>query len=143
MNTTQRINALWDSLRDAIDQTYRTADVGNDVAGVLRDYARDISWHDDLRELLDRETANERQHRRDRPAVKDFSAKTAAQLLLMRNVVDGSEMRDCPPATDFLRYRKTVVEAQVLGWLIRANVADEWTAAVREFDYAKLMGVRP
>lgn len=139
MTTTKQVNTLWDALRDAIDQTYKSAAAGTIQANTLRDYARDISWSDDLEALLAAETANEREHRRNRPAVKDFSSETAAKLLLMHNIADGSKLTECPPATDFLRYRKTAVEAQVLGWLIRERVTDEWREQVEAMDYAKLM----
>lgn len=62
----------------------------------------------------------------------------------MGNVLLGAKGTGCPPATDFLRYRKTAVEAEVLGWLIRENVTDKWRVEVAKLDYPKLMqGVKP
>jgi hypothetical protein len=139
MTTTQKINTLWESLRDSIDASYKAGADSSLQKQVLWDYVRDMSMHDDLAELLDAETANERKHRWNRPAPKGFSADIAAKLILMTAVVDGSELHDCPPATDFLLYHKTAVEARVLGWLISKHINPELCLGVREFDYAKLM----
>lgn len=137
MQTHETITQLWEGLRDAIDAAYKTNN-GN-IGGILRDYARDGSWADDLEKLLQEETANERQHRRDRSAPKGFSARDAAMLLLCRNAAKGSQLKVIPSAVDFLQFRKTAVEAEVLGWLIRDHVKPEWIARTESLDYAKLM----
>ena len=149
MNTTQTINGLWQELRQAINRTYEQgsgADLrtqagidAQDNAGVLRDYAENISWSDDLAALLGRETANERQHRTNRPSVPGFSANTAAKLILMENVSKGAQMAELPKATAFLVLRRTAVEAEVIGYLISGQLSTEWHQAVKSFDYSKLM----
>lgn len=139
MKAKQQISTLWESLRDAIDAAYSSRMKANTGADVLRDYARDQTWNDALANLLETETTNEKQHRSNRPGPKDFPAMSAAKLILCNNVAVGSQLSACPPATDFLRYRKTAVEAQVIGWLIREQITDEWRAQVAALDYARLM----
>jgi hypothetical protein len=139
MNATAEINTLWEQFRDAIDATYKAQSPANDTSAVLRDYARDISWTDALKTLIQTEIANERQHRRNRPAPKGFSAYTAAKLLLMTNVVTGAQLTNLPPVTDFLVYRKTAVEAQVLGFLVKSKLTPEWEKQVQALDYSVLM----
>lgn len=140
MTITQQVNKLWEDFREAIDQAYKAAGGGHSLtADVLHDYAQDMSMHDDLRELLETEIANERKHRTGRPAINGFSATTAAKVILMGNVLVGAKRMDCPPATDFLRYRKTAVEAEVLGWLTAGKLTDEWRTEVDKLDYPKLM----
>lgn len=145
MTNTQIINNLWQEFREAINQTYRSNDATcrtggfNDDINCLRDYAEDVSWTDDLAALLGRETANERQHRSNRPQVIGFSAGTAAKLILMTNACKGAELTELPRATAFLVLRQTAVEAEVIGWLCRERLVEPWRRAVKSFDYAKLM----
>ena len=144
MNTTQTINGLWQELRQAINRTYEASQQNHlnrvlDDAQCLRDYAENISWSDDLAALLGRETANERQHRTNRPSVPGFSANTAAKLILMTNVSEGAELPELPKATMFLVLRQTAVEAEVIGYLIQSQLSPEWHKAVKSFDYAALM----
>lgn len=143
MNNTQKINQLWDQMRDAIDATYKAGQGLSggalDNANVLRDYARDISWSDDLAALLGRETANERQHRSNRPSVPGFSAGSAAKLILMENVRKGAGMAELPKATAFLVLRQTAVEAEVIGFLISGQLPMQWRNEVEALDYSKLM----
>src|SRR4051812_33833466 len=127
MNNTQLINKLWKEFRNAINVTYAVgARTKNDDLQCLRDYAENISWSDDLAALLGRETANERQHRRNRPAVAGFSNETAAKLILMGNVAKGAMMAEMPKATAFLVLRQTAVEAEVIGFLCRHALTGEW-----------------
>lgn len=141
MTKSHVIKNLWQEMREAINKTYaQRPDPENDHdADCLRDYAEDISWSDDLAALLGRETANERQHRNNRPAVPGFAASTAAKLILMENVRKGAEMSQLPRATAFLVLRQTAVEAEVIGFLIRENLAKEWKDAIASLDYAQLM----
>lgn len=139
MTASQIINqTLWSEMRQAINNAYASAGDNQDLQ-CLRDYAEDISWSDDLQKLLDHETANEREHRRNRPSIPGFGCSTAARLIIMRNVSDGSKMEALPKATAFLVLRKTAVEAEVIGFLIREYLAPEWHKAVNSYDYAKLM----
>jgi hypothetical protein len=145
MNTKQKVDTLWREMREAINKTYADAskksssgDPSTD-ANCLRDYAENISWSDDLAGLLGRETANERQHRSNRPSVPGFSNETAAKLILMEQVKRGAENPTLPSATEFLVFRKTAVEARVIGFLIREHLTPEWRERVSSLDYAKLM----
>lgn len=138
MTTSQIINqTLWNELREAINKTYELDK--SDDSQCLRDYAENISWSDALAELVGRETANERQHRSNRPSVPGFSCGTAARLILMNNVAKGARMDSMPSAMAFLVLRQTAVEAEVIGWLIRKHLDPNWIAAVENLDYAKLM----
>jgi len=139
MNTHNSINELWEQLRDAIDATYKQATPGAKDGNVLRDYARDISWEDNLLTLLYREKVNEKQHRSNRPTPKGFSSEDAAKLIIMNCVVRGSERKELPSSTDILVYRQTAIEAEVIGYLVRGHVAATWVERVSQFDYAKLM----
>jgi hypothetical protein len=143
MNNTQHIDALWQQFRRAINKTYAAVQEHpypiNDDAQCLRDYAENISWSDDLAALLGRETANERQHRRNRPAIKGFSSETAAKCILMNNALKGAQMPALPSATAFLVLRQTAVEAEVIGFLVKYHLHDAWREAVNMLDYSELM----
>jgi hypothetical protein len=93
MSTKTKVDALWEQFRTAINKAYAEADKSHDEYGTcLRDYAENISWSDDLAGLLGRETANERQHRNNRPSVPGFSTETAAKVLIMSAANRGSKM---------------------------------------------------
>ena len=140
MNTKRTIDQLWEQLRDAINEAYRLANESRNEDGIcLRDYAENISWSDDLAKLLASETANEKQHRSNRTAVPGFSAETAAKLIILDNVADGSRLLDMPKSTMFLVMRKTAAESIVIGWLLRNTLTEEWRTEVKSLDYAKLM----
>src|ERR1700676_3858466 len=84
MSTKQIVDNLWNEMREAINRAYAIADKNRDADGTcLRDYAENISWSDSLAALLGRESANERQHRSNRPSVPGFSVDTASKLILM------------------------------------------------------------
>jgi hypothetical protein len=138
MTNTQVINNLWQEMREAINRAYAKAGNNQDLI-CLRDYAENISWSDDLQKLLDTETANERQHRGTRPQVVGFSAGTAAKLILMQNVIKGARLFKLPSAVDYLRYRHSAFEAEVIGFLVRSQLEKDWFRAVESYDYAKLM----
>lgn len=147
MNTRTKIDTLWQELREAINKAYadyatRIKESGTgfmDDREVLRDYAENISWSDDLSALLGRETANERQHRGSRPTPKGFSAGSAAKCILMNNVRSGAQRTGMPKATDFLVLRPTAVEATVLGFILREYLRIDWLRSVNELDYSELM----
>jgi hypothetical protein len=132
----QHITHLWSELRGIIDKTYQ-ANIGEDAKS-LRDYARNQSWSDDLEKLLAEETANERQHRSLR-SVRGFSSSDAAKLIICGNVLRGAELTAMPSALTFITFRRTAAEANLLGYLIRANVTQEWKDAVSSLDYAECM----
>ena len=132
----QHITCLWAELRNIIDQTYQ-ANIEEDAKS-LRDYARNQSWSDDLEKLLADETANERQHRSLR-AVRGFSSSDAAKLIICGNVLRGSELAEMPSALTFITFRHSAAEANLLGYLVRANVTPEWKRAVESLDYAECM----
>ena len=140
MNTKQKVDMLWREMREAINTAYAIADEERNKDGIcLRDYAENISWSDSLAGLLGRESANERQHRSNRPSVPGFSIETAAKLILMDNMKDGASKAEMPRATASLVFRKTAIEAQVIGYLIRDRLTPEWRESVSSLDYAKLM----
>lgn len=139
------INQLWEQFQAAIDAAYddakpsRTGD-GHAVANALADYTTERNpWR--MANLLGRETANERQHRRGSEAPKSFSVGDAAKLLIMTNAADGAEAGIMPPAHWFLTMRPTMVESQVIGFLTRSRLSAKWINEVQALDYSKLMGV--
>lgn len=134
--THQHINQLWLGLRDAIDRAYQSAT--NDESKSLRDYARNISWSDDLEKLLASETTNEKQHRNTR-SVRGFSSQDAAKLIICGNVLRGSELKTIPSALTFITFRKSAAEANLLGYLIREHVTPDWKASVQSLDYSECM----
>lgn len=143
-NTKTKVDALWRDLRLAINKAYAgakelPAGQQRDDLECLRDYAEDISMTDDLEGLLNRETVNEKQHRYNRPSVPGFSAETASKLILMENVRKGMEMAEMPRATAFLVLRQTAVEAEVIGFLIKGSLHEQWSQVVASLDYAALM----
>jgi hypothetical protein len=140
MNTKTRIDNLWEQFRKAIDAAYADADKKREENGqCLRDYARDISWSDNLAGLLRRETANEKQHRSGRPSVPGFSSETASKLVLMNQVGCGALLQTMPNATEFLVFRQTAAEARVIGFLVKKFLTVDWRVGLAELDYAKLM----
>jgi len=145
MNTKRQIDTLWFSFRTAINKAYEHADYlskhGNsqEPRTALRDYAENISWSDNLSGLLGRETANERQHRTNRPSVPGFSPQSAAKLILMSQVSEGANLDAVPDGTTFLVFRQTAAEARVLGYLCKSFLTPEWHAAIHSLDYSKLM----
>jgi hypothetical protein len=132
----QHITDLWSELRNSIDQTYQAS--SEEDASALRDYARNQSWSDSLDKLLTEETTNERQHRSLR-SVRGFSPSDAAKLIICGNVLCGSELTAMPSALTFITFRHSAAEANLLGYLIRANVTPEWKQAVGSLDYAECM----
>ena len=142
MNTKQKIDGLWDEFREAINKAYAVAEKVRDEDGCcLRDYAENISWSDSTARLLGRETANERQHRSNRPSVPGFSNESAAKLILMQQAATGALSKEMPRATAFLVFRQSAIEAEVIGYLIRNFVTVEWRESLAELDYVKLMRV--
>jgi hypothetical protein len=140
MSTKQTVNNLWQDFRKAINSAYAEADKSRNEDGIcLRDYAENISWSDNLSTLLDREIANERRYRSNRPSVPGFSAETAAKLILLGQASHGAQLKALPQSTAFLVFRQSAVEAQVIGFLVRKYLPMEWRTAVKALDYAKLM----
>ena len=140
MSTKRSVDKLWQDFRTAINSAYAKADKKRNDNGIcLRDYAENISWSDNLSTLLDRETANERQHRSNRPSVPGFSAETAAKLILLHQASLGAQTRQLPRSTAFLVFRQSAIEAQVIGFLARKYLPMEWRTTVNALDYVKLM----
>lgn len=138
MNTKQQIDKLWKEARTAIDAAYN-AKPQDDSTYALRDYVQNQSMTDALANLLDVETANERRHRNGRPTIKGFSAETAAKLILLGNLADGSLAETVPPAIAFLVWRKSAAEARVVGFLAHGFFPAYWYESVKKLDYAELM----
>ncbi len=143
MTLANKIDKIWDGLRDAIDAAYQAGRMQSDDARqCLRDYARNISWSDNLETLLDAETNAERRHRSGRPADRwksPISSRNAAKLLLCHNALEGSNLQSMPYGARFLVIRKTAAEAEVIGYLIRDHVTPEWRELVSSLDYAEIM----
>jgi hypothetical protein len=138
-NTKREVDKLWDGMRTAIDAAYAIANKGRDEQGTaLRDYATDIHWCDATKELLRAETANERQHRRNE-TVRGFSAVSGAKLILLGQVASGARKDGLPDATNFLHFRITAMQAQVIGYLIRVQLTPQWFDDLAKLDYPKLM----
>jgi hypothetical protein len=142
--THQYLNQLWEQLRDAIDAAYAESQKthfsgsAHDESSCLRDYARNVSWSDDLAKLLAVETANERQHRQTR-TIRGFSSQDAAKLIICGNVLRGSELQTIPSALTFMTFRASAAESNLLGYLIRAHVTPEWKKAIESLDYSECM----
>ena len=137
------IDRLWKQFRTAIDATYTAAD-HNDPARHLRDYAENVGLVDKLETLVHEETRTERQHRAHdgmygRPVRRPVSCVHAAKILLLGQAGKGAELSEMPESTDWLTYRRTAVEANLIGFLIRAHVSPEWIAACAALDYAEIM----
>lgn len=141
MTTKAKVDNLWMAFENAITLAYKAAR-SNEDAACLRDYARDVSWNDDLAKLLGRETANERQHRNNSRAPHNFSVGTAAKLILMNCASRGAELTAMPPAVIFLQFRHTAAEAEVIGYLCRGYLNKSWHDELKTLDYAKLMQER-
>ena len=137
MKTHDHISQIWQDLRETINQAYK-ASSSSDEGSALRDYAENISWHDDLEKLLASEVTNERQHRGTR-SVRGFSSQDAAKLILCGNILRGSELTEMPSALTFITLRPSAAEANLIGYLIREFVTPEWKQAVESYDYSELM----
>lgn len=135
------VDRLWTDFRDAIDRAYAADKTGD--AACLRDYARNVSWHDALDALVSAEKAAEREHRGfgrrllGYPPPRAISAEHSARLLLLHNAADGAKLAAMPASTDWLIYRRPAVEATLLGYLVRAHVSPDWVAACAALDYAE------
>ena len=142
MNTkaTKEIAELWRELEEVIGAAYRL-ESDSDLKAALHDYAPNVGFSHNLTNLLTRETANEKQHRRGAPNSwrSPISNIRAAQLILCGNVADGADKDECPSALLLLSLRQTAIEGMVLGWAARHYISDEWKQRVRKLDYAKLM----
>lgn len=134
----QTIAECWDQMRDAIDKAYKTGNIPVEHTAALRDYARDISWSDDLEKLLDREIANERQHRSTR-TIRGFSCLFAARLIVMNNVARGTFAAEMPSALTFITWRPEAAEAHLLGYLIRHAISADWCQTVDSMSYSDMM----
>lgn len=146
MNVNKQIDNLWDEFQLAIDQTYTTYTKmtprrHSDAYSAISDYYS-LSGHDDLGVLFRKELANEKQHRRAKPAHCPnplIFASSGAKLIILRNVCDGAKLADMPSAIIFLQFRQTAAEAMVLGFIIRHALPLDFASRVRALDYSKLM----
>ena len=110
------------AVRDAIDASYRTSLPADDPRRFLRDYVRDMDPRDKWEDLIAREMAHERAHRRfcaPEGFTHPLTVRQAATILVLGYVGDGAR-RDTPvPAEQFLQGRQSAHEAVVVGWLAR------------------------
>jgi hypothetical protein len=154
MNKSKQIESLWDTFQAAIDAAYKdaTKDWNDDPRYCLRNYASNVGWHDEMQLLIDKETEEERKHRKARPYVVGegnkfyVSAINAAKLLLMTGAADvvskdtkNASLSSIPPAPfRWLMIRRTIAEAELLGWIVRDYLTVEWCEQVKAIDYTKL-----
>ena len=139
MGAKRQIDILWSDFRKAINQAYAQGEKQDFSGAALRDYAENISCSDNTAALLGRETANERQHRRNRPSVPGFSVESAAKLILINHAAEGSKLDAVPDGTMFLICCQTAAEARVIGFLVKDFITSEWRDRVSALDYSKLM----
>lgn len=140
------VGKLEQRVRAAIDAAYRSgrnpSTPATDHPGALRDYVTEISSPDAWLRLVDREAKAEREHRRFTSFAPHIPyaipVRQGARVTLLHNVGRGAEMADAPPASDFLVYRPSAVEAIVLGWLARRELAADpgLVPALLLLDYA-------
>jgi hypothetical protein len=139
MNRTKYVNTKWEEFRRFLTASY-ASNGRPEEQNALHDYVPNVAYQDALADLLRRETANEKKHRNmTRRNPRDFSSQIAAKLILMQKAADGSEMKDCPSALQFLYCRREAIEAEVLGWCCRWIITDPWRVAVRALDYPTVM----
>jgi hypothetical protein len=128
-NTTKHVNATWDQLVRALETS---------KAPVIQDFMR---WDGlMLRDLLDEETRNEKQHRRGnvgRPY--PVGPSIGAKITLLANVARGAGLASEPLGSEFIAYRKSAVMAQVVGYHLRGDLGPAFLASASALDYAKLM----
>lgn len=142
------IEKLTAQVRDAIDASYYTGEPNRangskptrdtDDARAIRDYVRNMSWSDKFDDLIDREAAHERRHRKGAPAGFRYpiSVKQSASIIVLHQFGNGSALEAMPPATLYNSCRDTAAEAIVLGYLARAQVTPELRAQLDALDYA-------
>jgi hypothetical protein len=138
MTLAKQIDTLWEQFQQAIETAYEEGN--SEVRTALCDY-RECSWSHDLDKLVERESVNERQHRRGSPTgwKAPISAYSAAKMLLMNNAVDGTKLKKMPPATIFMNFRQTAAEGIVLGYLVQKHLSEQWRQEVSALDYSKIM----
>lgn len=133
-------------VRAAIDAAYR-AHHTDDLPGALRDYVSETSSPDKWLRLVEREAAAEREHRRFTSFAPDIPyaipVKQGARVTLLHNVGRGASQTEAPHAAEFLVYRPSAVEAIVLGWLARRELAADagLVPALLLLDYAAAVEV--
>lgn len=137
------INQLWRQFQQAIDAADAdgrgfSAD-GHAEVNALHDYTTERGWR--LANLVGRESANERQHRKTSTAPVSFTVAAAARVHIMNNAAWGATRDMQLPAHCFLTMRQTAAEAVVIGFLVRKELTEEWIAAVGKLDYSELMQV--
>lgn len=128
------LNTLEEQVRDAIDASYLTGErypsggrktvPHDDERQPLRDYVRNQAMRDKWEDLIERETAHERRHRRGAPNGWrfKFGAKHGARIVMLNNVGDGARLEVAPAAVSFIEYRDTAAEAVLVGWLAREQL---------------------
>jgi hypothetical protein len=145
------ISTLWEQFTEAIDRSYasRNKDWSEDPRHELRDYATNESMFNALERMVDAETATERQHRNARPYQPTnrwyVSQRNAAKLLLMSGAADivrdwraGKKDDVVPSGLRWLRIRRTIAEAELLGFIAREYLTTKWADAVKAIDYTTL-----
>lgn len=138
MNYKKQVDKLWEGLEAALIEGYKT---NPEVKEHLRDYVPDITWTDALSALVGREAAAERKHRGWGPEWakyhRPFPVALAAKLMVVHQIGQGAGLKSLPPATDFLRFRPSAVEAQIVGYCLRNVLTPEWIAEAQALDYAQ------
>jgi hypothetical protein len=130
----QYVLALARATRDAIDAAYAAAEAiaegcNDGAARQLYDYARDKGHTDKFERMIDREKANERDHRRfgasfTRGAAEyGISVAQAATVLVLGNIGDGAKRTEPVTAEQFMTLRPGCAEAMQIGYLARVQLA--------------------
>ena len=142
MTIHHQITNLWRAFQNSIDIADAEGRKLNNAHGhaqcnALHDYTSQKNWRMSL--LLGRETANERRHRRTTESSTVFSTGDAARLQIMQWASFAADLNVMPSAHYFLTMNPEVVEAEVIGFLCRAQLMQSWRDELATLDYATLM----
>ena len=141
---------LIEEVRAAIDATYYDGEKvypngsryskNTDDARAVRDYVTNMSPFDKFEDLLSRETAHERRHRRGRPEGSriPISANQGAAIVMLHQIGNGAKLEAMPAATLYISCRDTAAEAITLGYCAREELRKrpELLAELEALDYA-------
>jgi len=129
MNVKSFTNQLWKQLEETMRSSKQP---------IIQDFMRWDGMH--LQQLLDEETKNERQHRSGNVGrMYPTSANTAAKILILHNIYQGSIKSTEPTAETFIIWRHSAALAQALGYYLREDLTDDWRAGAARCDYSELM----
>lgn len=111
-----------------------------DRYGSVRDFARDMTWHNPWDALEIEETKAERAHEGFRPngvPKPRISHVDAARILLVGWVASGAKDKDGITATDVLTMKPTALKCSALGYVLRDVLPQGWIESAQRLDYAR------